>query len=113
MARSAEMLMVSVSVSVLLFGLGSGTDAGGVTVAALTSEPVTELITVAFSLKVATLPGSRLTVVLVLPLPLGAPQLPPVVAVQVQVTLVSFVGTVSVTVAPLTVLGPLLRTVMV
>lgn len=112
-ARSAETLIVSESVSLLLAGIGSGTEAGEDTVAVLTSEPVAELMTVARSLNVATLPGSRLTVVLMLPLPLGAAQLPPVVAVQVHVTPVSFNGTISVTVTPLAVLGPLLRTVMV
>lgn len=112
-AKSAENVTVSVSVSLLLFGTGSGTEAGDVTVAVLTSDPVAELITVARSLNVAMLPGSRLTVVLMLPLPLGTAQLPPTVAVQVQVTLVSFEGTISDTVAPLTLLAPLLRTVMV
>lgn len=113
MARSTVCVIVLTSVSLLLAGVGSGTEAGAMTVAVLLKDPVAELTTVAFNLNVAVLPGRRSTVVLMLPLPLGAPQAPPVEAVQVQVTLVSLVGTMSLTVAPVTVLGPLLRTVIV
>ncbi len=112
-ARSPDAEIVSVSVSLLLFGAVSGTVADEATVAVLTSDPLALLTTVAFTLKVAILPGRRLTVVLMLPAPLGLAQLPPAVAVHVQRTLVSFTGMLSVTVAPITVLGPVLRTVMV
>lgn len=91
----------------------SGADTGEVTVAVLLRVSVAELITVACKLKVAVAPGNKLTVVFMLPLPLGAAQVAPAEAAQVQVTFVNLVGTLSVTVAPLTVLGPLLRTTMV
>src|SRR5215472_14234272 len=54
--------------------------------------------------------AGRLAVVLIaLPLPLGAPQTPPIVPVQAQVTPVMLAGTLSVIVAPVTGRGPLLR----
>lgn len=112
-ARSDVALIVSVSVSLLLAVFGSGIFAGGVTVTVLLKLPVASLRTVPFSLKVAVALGNKFTVVLMLPVPLAAPQLPPALAVQVQEILVSLVGIVSVTVAPVTVLGPLLRTVIV
>lgn len=112
-AKSTVVTMVLVSVALLFAGVGSGAEAGAVTVAVLVRVPVAELTTVAFKLNVVVAPGSRLTVVLMLPLPLAAPQLAPADGVQVQLTLVSLVGTVSVTVAPLTVLGPLFLTTMV
>ena len=112
-ARSTLVTMVSVSVAVLFAADGSGAAAGDVTVAVLVNVSVAELLTVACRLKVAVAPGSRLTVVLMLPLPLAAAQLAPAEGVQVQFTLVSFVGTLSVTVAPVTALKPLLRTTIV
>lgn len=109
-ARSTVVTMLFMSVALLFEGDVSGADAGEVTVAVFVSVPVVELITVACRLKVAVAFGCKFTVVVMLPLPLGAPQVAPAEGVQVQVTFVSFVGTVSVTVAPLTVLGPLFRT---
>lgn len=112
-AISTVVTIVSISVAVLLAGDVSGADAGEVTVAVLLRVSVAELITVACKLKVAVAPGNKFTVVFMLPLPLGAAQVAPAEAAQVQVTFVNLVGTLSVTVAPLTVLGPLLRTTMV
>lgn len=111
-AKSAVVKMVLISVALLLAGVGSGAVAGDVTVAVLLNVPVAELTTVAVKLNVAVEPGNKLTVVLMLPLPVVAPQLAPTDGVQVQLTLVSLVGTISVTVAPFTVLGPLFLTTM-
>lgn len=110
-AKSAVVTIVSVSVAVLLAGDESGVDAGDVTVTVFASVSVAELMRVACKLNVAVALGSKLTVVLMLPLPDVAPQL--ATGAQVQVTFVSLVGTLSVTVAPVTVLGPLLRTTIV
>ncbi len=54
----------------------------------------------------------RLTDAVMLPLPLAGP-LEPTLAVQVQLPMVKPLGAVSVTVAPVTALGPLLVTTMV
>lgn len=110
-AISTVVTIVSTSVAVLFAVFGSGTEAGDVTVAMLVRASVAELITVACRLNVAVSFGSRLTVVLMLPFPVVAPQL--TAGAQVQETLVNLVGTLSVTVAPFTVLGPLFRTTIV
>ena len=62
---------------------------------------------------VAVPPFARLTVVLMLPVPLAVLQAEPDDAVHVQATPVSTLGMVSVTVAPVTGLGPSLVTVIV
>jgi hypothetical protein len=110
--RSPIELIVSVSVALLLPGAGSGTAPGGVTVAVLTSEPVAVGNTDDVTVNVAVEPGARLTVVLIPPLPLGAAQLPPAEAAQVHVAAPNFEERGSVTVAPLTALGPLFLTVI-
>lgn len=53
---------------------------------------------------------ARFTAVLMLPVPVGAPQLEPAEAVQVHVALLNVAGSMSVTVAPVTAIGPLLVT---
>src|SRR5262245_20986999 len=111
--RSPETPMVSVSEALLLPGAGSGTVAAEATVAVLVTEPVAVARTMAVRVNVAVAPGERLTLVLILPLPAAWAQLPPLEAAQVHDAEVSCGGMASVTVAPLTVLGPLLRTVMV
>src|SRR5215831_12579375 len=107
MARSATRLMVSVSVALLLPGVGSVTPAGVAILAVLAIEPVALPATVALTVKVAVPPLSRLTLAEMLPLPLAG-QLDPALAAQVQLPMVSPAGAVSVTVAPVTALGPLL-----
>lgn len=58
-------------------------------------------------------PASRFTVVLILPLPEALAQDEPLEAVHVQENVLYLLEMVSVTVAPVTALGPLLVTVMV
>src|SRR5262245_6940773 len=115
MARSAWGVSVSVSVALLLPGVGSVTPAGAVIVAVLTRVPVTAGLTWTVKVKVTVALTGRLTVVARAPLPaLGPATLPPpLLAVAVQVALVTPVGTESETLAPVTALGPALRTTMV
>src|SRR6266498_3763272 len=100
-------------VAVLSERLGSVEPDGAVTVALLKNCPVVPLGTVPLSVKVAVPPLTRLTVVAMLPLPLGAPQLLGAVALHVQVkpAPLSAAGSGSLTAAPVTSLGPLLVTV--
>jgi hypothetical protein len=97
-------------VAVLLLGFESVTPFGGATEAVLITLPDAVLRTVAVRLKVAVPLTRRLTVVLMLPLPLAAPQLEPFEATQVHEALVRFAGMVSLTGAFVTVLGPLFLT---
>ncbi len=112
-ARSACAVSVSVSVALLLPGLVSVTPAGGVTVAVFDSVPLALPLMVAASVYVIVLPAGRLTVSLMLPLPLAVkPEAPPVpTAVNVSLTIAA--GSTSLTVAPITSLGPLLVTTIV
>src|SRR5512132_372396 len=107
MARSAIRVTVSVSVALLLAGVGSVTPTGAAMVAVLAIEPLALPATVALTVKVAVPPLSRLTEAEMLPLPLAG-QLDPADAAQVQAPKVRLAGAVSVTVAAVTVLGPLL-----
>src|SRR6266536_6594825 len=109
------MLAGLVSVAPLLPSVGSLVPLGGVTVAVLTNCPVVPLGTVPLRLKVAVPPLTRLTVVAMLPVPLAAPHALGAVAEQVQVNPapLSAAGNGSLTVAPVTSLGPLLVTAMV
>src|SRR5262249_9378530 len=75
--------------------------------------PVAELLMVAWIVKTTKAPGGRSTVVLMLPLPLDEPTLAPLWIVVVQVWLLMPVGKLFVTVAPLTELGPALKTTTV
>src|SRR6266540_1918172 len=115
MARSAVMLAGFWLVAVLLAGVGSLTPLGGVTVVLLTNCPVVPLGTVPLSVKMALPPLTRLTVVAMLPVPLAAPHALGAVAEQVQVNPapLSAAGNGSLTVAPVTSLGPLLVTTIV
>lgn len=103
---------VSLSVALLLAGVGSVMPAGAAMVAVLDSVPVAVEATVAFTVYVTLAPMGRFTVSLMLPLP-DAVQVPPPEAVQVQVALVRAAGNVSVTVAPVTPAGPALLAVTV
>jgi hypothetical protein len=78
----------------------------------LAIEPVALLATVALTVKVAVPALRRSTDAEMLPLPLAA-QLDPALAAQVQLPIVKPLGAVSVTVAPVTALGPLLVATMV
>jgi len=92
---------------------GSATPLGKATEAVFPSVPVAVLATCAVKLKVAVPPTARLTVALIFPLPPGTAQLEPAEAVQVQVALLNAAGKLSVMVAPVTAMGPLLVTTMV
>ena len=102
----------STLVSALLLGVGSVTPGGTATVALLMSRPVALGEMVALRTKVAAAPLGRFTEALMEPVPLAG-QVPPRVAVQVQVALISALGILSVTVAPVTVDGPALVAVIV
>src|SRR5258708_6491446 len=109
--RSACGVRVSVSVAVLLPGVGSVVPAGAVTLAVLVRLPVAEAEMLAVTVNVAVPPFARLTVVLMSPVPLVRPQL--AAGAHVQVALLMPAGSVSVTVAPVTPSGPALLTTMV
>ena len=113
MLRSVDGTKLRETLAELLAGFGSATPLGRATDAVLVNVPVAELEVCAVKLKVAVPFTARLTVALMLPLPLGAPQLEPADAVQVQVAPLSVPGKTSVTVAPVTAIGPLFVTTMV
>src|SRR6185369_9994415 len=117
MLKSATGAGVSVSVEVLLPGVGSVVPVGGVTVAVLTRLPVAAAEAVPLTVKTMKLPApaAMFTVALrLLPEPL-----PPLVtaavpvAADVQVTPLKIAGMVSAIEAPVTLLGPVFRTVIV
>src|SRR5438132_9675011 len=110
--RSATRLIVSVSVALLLLGVGSVTPTGAAIVAVLAIEPAALPATVALTVNVAVPALSRFTLAAMLPVPLAG-QLDPALAAQVQAPIVKPAGAVSVTVAPMTALGPLLVATMV
>src|SRR5437879_3428513 len=95
----------------LLFPGGSFSPAGAVTVAVFVIGPE-PAVTVAVAVNVAVPPLSRLMLALRLPLPLAG-QLDPADAAQVQVIPESWAGKLSVTVAPMTALGPALLATIV
>src|SRR5437588_519394 len=113
MARSDTSTAVSVSVALLLLVLGSVVPEGAVTVAVLTRLAVAEDLAVPLTVKTTELPAAMLTVALRLlpePLPPLVTEAVPVV-LDVQVTPVRIDGMVSATLAPTTLVGPLLVTV--
>src|SRR5579883_1899667 len=113
--RSDWGVRVSVSVALLLAGLGSVTPAGGVTVAVLTRSPVAEGSIWTVKVKVTLALTARSTVVDRAPAPLVGPVTvpPPLLAVVVQVAAVTPAGKGSDTLAPVTALGPSFLTTMV
>src|SRR5947209_3157789 len=117
MARSATGAGVSVSVALLLPGVGSVSPLGGATVAVLTRSPVAEGRAVPRTVKTTPLPAPAAmstTALRLLPepvAPLVTEALP--VVLEVQVTPVRILGRVSATLAPTASLGPALVTVMV
>jgi hypothetical protein len=105
-------------VQLLLLVSLSNVEAGGVTVAVLSIDPVAAALTVPVALNVALDPLVSVTVVLMLPEPEAAAQeLTAPLVEQVQVTPVTLfgdvLGKVSTTVAPVTLFGPLFVTVIV
>src|SRR5262245_4553326 len=115
MARSAWGVSVSLSLALLLPGLGSVTPAGAVTVAVLARVPVAEGAIRTVKVKVTVALTGRSTVVARAPAPLAGPATlpPPLLSVAVQVAAVTPAGRGSDTLAPVTALGPALRTTMV
>src|SRR5262245_56737645 len=115
MERSARGVRLSVSVAVLLVGVGSVTPAGGVTVTVLVRVPVAERAMWTVNVKVTVALTSGSTVVARLPTPLVGPVTtpPPLLAVATQLAAVTPAGRGSDTLAPITALGPrLLTTIM-
>src|SRR2546422_4346659 len=110
-ARSAVGVMTVLLSVAELFPAGSLTPAGAVMVAVLVIVPE-PAVTVAVAVKVAVPPASRLTLALRLPLPLAG-QLDPADAAHVHVTPLSCAGKTSLTVAPVTALGPALLATIV
>jgi len=101
----------STSVAVLLLLLGSVIPPGAAIDALLLRVPEAEAGTVPCNVKVTLLPDARLTLELILPVPLAGLQL--AAGEQLHVTLVRILGTVSVIVAPVTADGPALVATMV
>jgi hypothetical protein len=97
-------------VALLLPGVGSVTPAGAVTVAVFTSCPDVPDGTVPVMTNVALAPAGRSTVAFTLPVP-EAVLHPPPDELHVHVNAASGPGNASCTVAPRTLLGPLLSTV--
>ena len=111
-ARSACGGSVSVSVALLLPGVGSVTPTGAVIVAVLLSVPVALAEMFALTVKVNDPPDGRLMLLtLIFPDPLAGP-VPPPAPTPVHVV-VSEAGKVSATVAPVTPFGPALLAVIV
>src|SRR6187549_3740815 len=111
--RSAEGVSVTELVAVLSAGSGSRAPAGTVTVTVLTSRPVAFAASRPVTAKVASSPASSETVAARLSVPEAAAQLDPASVVQVQAGATSATGNRSVTVAPVTGLGPALVTTIV
>ena len=97
--RSALGVSVSVSVAELFDPSVSVTPTAGVIVAVLTIEPTAFAATVALIVNVAVPPTARSTVAFTLPVPLVASQFDPADAAQLQVALVSALGSASPTTA--------------
>lgn len=104
--------IVSLSVALLLPGVGSFTPPAAATVAVLDNVPVAAAESVPVAVNVTEPPDGKLTVALMLPDPLAG-QVPPPAPTQLQVTPVSVAGNVSATVEFGALLGPALLAVMV
>ena len=104
MPRFALGASVSVSVALLLPGVGSPTPPAAVTVAVFTSEPVAPAPIVQLAVYVTLPPLGRFTELLMLPDP-DAVHVPPPAPTQVHEQ-VSDAGNVSATVDPGALLGP-------
>src|SRR5262249_50254210 len=94
-ARFAEAGRSDGSVASSFVGSGSTVPSGARTLAGFVTVPVASACTVAVAMNVAAPPAGRSTVVVIAPVPLGAPQLPPGVGVHDQLAPVSGGGNVS------------------
>src|SRR6187397_3123346 len=108
--RAAEGASGTKLVAVLLAMTPSTVVAGAVTVAVLWSRPVAPDAIRPVTRNVARSPASSVTVVARLPEPEAAVQLDPASAAQVHAGVTSASGNTSVTLAPVTGLGPRLVT---
>ena len=104
--RSAVGVSVSVSVALLLPGVGSVMPPGTATVAVFDSVPVAVAEIVQLALNVAVPPTARSTALVEMFPDPDAGQLLPTLAAQVQVQALRDTGKVSLTDAPVTGLGP-------
>jgi hypothetical protein len=110
-AKSATGLMVTVTVELLLLGVGSVVPTGLLTLATLATLPLTLAATLTWKLMVARAPLAKVALpLIVLPATLAL-VIPVVVTTLVMVP--KPVGRVSVQLAPVTALGPLLAMTMV
>ena len=109
-ARSATRSNVSVSVDVLLAGVGSVTPPGVATEATLTISAIADEWIEATTVKVTDVPAARSTVVDTSPAPDGSVHAAPIAAAHVHDVNVVPAGSRSATVAPTTFDGPLLDT---
>ena len=117
-SRSAELVIVVVSVAELFPGVESVVPAGTATLAVFERVPVAEEATVPFTVNVAVAPLLRSIARLMLPLlpEAGKPQLLPAATgetTQLHVAPLKAAGKVSDTVAPVTSEGPLFVTTIV
>src|SRR6187401_41416 len=111
--RAAEGASSAEVVAVLLAGTGSVAPTGAATAAVLSSEPSAPDAIRPVRVNVARSPASSVTVVARFPVPEGAAQLDPASATQVHAGATSATGNTSVTLAPVTGLGPVLVTTIV
>ena len=111
--RSALGIRSSVSVDVLLAGVGSVEPRGTATVAVSDSVGNADGAMVPVAVNTAEVPLATSTMVSIEPLPEAVAQAAPAPGTQLQVTPVSVLGKVSLTVTFLTLLDPGLVTVMV
>src|SRR5262245_18347988 len=110
--RSAVGATVTALVAASFSVFGSVTPAGGTMEAVLTRTPSVPDAIVPAAVNVAVCPTWRSTVVAMFPAPDGEPQADPPSATHVQSTVPNAAGNASMTLAPLTALGPLFVTTM-
>jgi hypothetical protein len=110
MLKSAVGVMTVLLSVALLFPAGSFVPPGAATVAVFVIVPLP--VAVAFTVNVAVPPESKLMLAAMSPAPVAG-QVDPALAVQVQPLTVMFAGKTSLTVAPVTALGPAFDTTIV
>jgi hypothetical protein len=112
-ARSAELVIVVVSVAESFKAVGSVVPAGTASYAVFERVPLADEATVPVTVNVALLPEGRFTAEVEMSPSPDAGQLAPGSALQVQLAPVKAAGKVSDTVAPVTAEGPLFVTTIV
>src|SRR5262245_13949360 len=110
--RSADGVSGTELTAVLFVVSGSVAAAGTAIVAALTSRPVAPDAIVPVNVNAAVPPAARSTVVAIAPAPEDAPQAEPASAAHSHDAAPSTAGSASLTVAPVTALGPWFVTTM-